>query len=139
MPYNDVAKHRRFVCPQLSEYKTKLAEEEIHEEQEPDGSIKTTIVKKTVDKSVGVFCDLGQALEITMQRLLKAHWELIFAKDLRNLVLSIRTGLDAAGDQKQYHQRSQRNIDTSHLLSIMYVTNEVFAPLPNQGQGKFQP
>jgi len=133
MPYNNVSQHRRFICPKLEEYQINVIEEEMQEVMQPDGSIKATMAEKAVSKSVGVFCNLGQALEITMQRLLKSNWEVIFSKDLRNLVLSIRTGLDAAGDQKQYHQRSQRNMDTSHLLSIMYVTNEVFAPVPKQG------
>ena len=133
--YNDVSQHRRNICPSLIEYKKNVTENVMEDVLQPDGSNKTKMVEKIVEKTVGVYCDLGESLVITVLRLLKANWDKVFINDLdQNLVISLRTGLDAAGDQKQYHQRSQRNIDTSHLLSIMYVVNVIFVQYPYQGK-----
>lgn len=90
-------------------------------------------------KQRGVFANLGEAIQIVMQRMLQfggSQWLPCCDKkgsQCANVVAKIHCSGDGRGDEKQYSQRSQVNLDTSHVNSFVFtVTSISLAPLPTE-------
>ena len=80
------------------------------------------------DQSVqrGVYADLGEAVCKVLQRMIRyggSDWIPSCAKEgsrCANLVATVHCSADGRGDEKQYNQRSQVDMDTSHVMSFVF-------------------
>ena len=94
--------HRVSICPQL--YKFPREEQDV--------------------PITGSFANLTEELVLHFCRLLQ--FEGHFLESIReNCCIKILGGLDCAGDQKEYQQRSQLNIETSHVENGSYCLTSI--------------
>ena len=101
-PYQLLAAHRIRICPLLFKY--------------PIGANKDTVT--------GVYASLSEELILHFLRLLQ--FEGNFLESVKeNCCLKVLGGLDCAGDQSEYQQRSQLNIDTSHVENGSYCLTSI--------------
>ena len=85
----------------------------------------------------GIFANLGEAIQIVIQRMLQfggSEWLPCCVKDdsqCANVVAKIHCSGDGRGDEKQYTQRSQVDLDTSHVISFVFTVTDIsLAPSP---------
>ena len=78
------------------------------------------------DNAVGIYSLLSNQLKCDFMRMLKYSENSLGLLD-RNCCLKVPGGLDCAGDQKEYQQRSQLGLDTTHLENGSYVIVSIHA------------
>ena len=92
IPYYLLSRHKMEICPPLYPY--------------PPGA--------SQEAMTGTFCKLEEALVSQMLRLIRFEGD--FLEDLEtSCCLKIVAGMDNAGDEKEYQQRSQVQLNTSHV------------------------
>lgn len=88
----------------------------------------------------GVFVNLGEAVRIVMQRMIQfggSEWLPCCDREgsqCANVVAKIHCSGDGRGDEKQYSQRSQVDLDTSHVLSFVFSIPRISLALPPTDQ-----
>ena len=84
----------------------------------------------------GVYAELGEAIRIVVQRMIQfgsGAWMPCCnheGNSCSNLVAKIHCSGDGRGDEKQYSQRSQTGMDTSHVLSFVFTVSSIAQSLP---------
>ena len=79
----------------------------------------TILLYSNEGQVVGVFVHLEAALQSHIQRLVKsASFQLEEVNC--SLAVNVTIGIDSRGDEKEYLQKSQVSIDTTHSTSILY-------------------
>ena len=84
----------------------------------------------------GVYADLGEAILSVVKRMIEFDPELLpscrqgEAQKCSNVVATVHISGDGRGDEKQYAQRSQIPLDTSHALSFVFSIPSFSLALP---------
>ena len=123
-PYGLLSELRRAICPALHPW--------------PPGS--------DLADQRGVYANLGTAVKQVLHRMVQygGHsWLPSCSKDggqCANLVATIHCSGDGRGDEKQYGQRSQAEMDTSHVMSFVFSVPSISLALePKEEEVKVQP
>ena len=101
--------HRIKICPELFKYPSEAHDEPVK----------------------GVFANLGEMMVLHFLRLLQFDGS--FLETVKeNCCIKAFGGLDCAGDQKEYQQRSQLNMETSHVENGSYCMTSIHVdPCPS--------
>ena len=84
----------------------------------------------------GVYADLGEAILTVVRRMIEFDSKLLPScshgegQTCANVVATIHISGDGRGDEKQYSQRSQITLDTSHALSFVFSIPTISLALP---------
>ena len=123
-PYGFLSELRRSICPALHPW--------------PPGS-------ELADQR-GVYADLGTAVRQVLQRMVQYggdSWLPSCSTDggqCANLVATVHCSGDGRGDERQYGQRSQAELDTSHVMSFVFSIPSISLALePKEEEVKDQP
>ena len=102
VPYHLLSKHRTNICPPTYPY--------------PPGA--------SLDTLTGIFSCLEESLVAQLLRLIQFDGEFL-AKVNRSCCLKVIGGMDNAGDEKEYQQRSQVNLKTSHVENGSFIISSI--------------
>ena len=123
-PYGFLSELRRAICPALHPWP-------------PGGEL--------ADQR-GVYANLGEAVRQVLQRMVQygGHsWLPSCSKEggqCANLVATVHCSGDGRGDERQYGQRSQAELDTSHVMSFVFsIPSICLAVEPKEEEVKVQP
>ena len=99
------------------------------------------------DQSVqrGVYADLGEAVCKVLQRMIRyggSEWIPSCTREgsrCANLIATVHCSADGRGDEKQYNQRSQVDMDTSHVMSFVFSIPSITLARTPSSQPSDQP
>lgn len=81
------------------------------------------------ENAIGIYANLSEELLLHFLRLLRFDGDFLEQVD-SNCCLKVLGGLDCAGDEREYQQRSQLSLDTSHVENGSYVLASIHVVTP---------